>query len=140
SFSPDGKYVVTTSQDNTARVWEGWQAGAPKVVKTLSESSEIIAAGFSPDGNYILTAGGEGKVRVWEWKDDPPVEKARLDIAVALSGAAPTIETPAIPSTNVPPVTAPSPSPVPSVTPGASPVPFPTPGKILIYKAVFSPD
>ncbi len=138
SFSPDGKYVVTTSQDNTARFWDGWQTGTPKVVKTLSESTEINSAAFSPDGNYILTAGGEGKVRVWEWKNDSPAEKARLDIAVALSGAPPTIEMPAAPSANVASATAPSP--IPLATPGASPVPSPTPGKILIYKAAFSSD
>jgi len=60
-------------------------------------------------------------------------QKKSVDIAVALSGAPPTIETPAAPSANVPPLTAsePSPSPAGDTAPVSS---VPTPGKILITK------
>jgi hypothetical protein len=63
AFSPDGKFVLTASQDRTARLWEaatGRLVGAP-----LLHDQPVTAALFAPDGRTVWTGtGGEqGKVR-----------------------------------------------------------------------------
>jgi hypothetical protein len=63
AFSPDGKWVVTASYDETARVWAS-ATGNEMVV--LHHEGTVWSAAFSPDGQWVVTAGGDGKVRVWD--------------------------------------------------------------------------
>jgi WD40 repeat protein len=60
SFSPDGKLVVTASEDNTARLWD---ARTGKEVATLKGLYRGGAATFSPDGRQVLTVVNEA--RLW---------------------------------------------------------------------------
>jgi WD40 repeat protein len=54
-FSPDGRLIVTTSADGTARVWD------------VQTGKEIIkSVQFSPDGRRIVTGTQDGPVRVWD--------------------------------------------------------------------------
>lgn len=63
SFSPDGRYVVTTSRDNTARVWE---TSTGRAVAVLSKhTAPVTWAAFSHDGKYIVTASEDRTARVW---------------------------------------------------------------------------
>lgn len=65
-FSPDGKQVVTSSFDGTARVWD---AGTGKNVSTLrGHRDRVITAAFSPDGNQVVTASEDKTARVWDAK------------------------------------------------------------------------
>src|ERR1022692_423535 len=50
-FSPDGRRIVTASNDNTARVWDA-QTGAELAVLKGHEGS-VHSAAFSPDGRRI---------------------------------------------------------------------------------------
>jgi WD40 repeat protein/tetratricopeptide (TPR) repeat protein/tRNA A-37 threonylcarbamoyl transferase component Bud32 len=60
-FSPDGKRLVTTSLDGTARVREA-QGGA--LTPPMQHGGNIVSAQFSPDGEQIVTASGT-MARVW---------------------------------------------------------------------------
>src|SRR5262249_46928611 len=51
AFSPDGKQVVTASDDQTARVWD---VATAKEVRVLLHDSAVGSAVFSPDGRRIL--------------------------------------------------------------------------------------
>jgi WD40 repeat protein len=62
-FSPDGKKVLTSAVDGTARVWE---AGTGKLLATLPHGG-IFRAAFSPDGSQIVTTNNNGPARVWDW-------------------------------------------------------------------------
>jgi WD40 repeat protein len=80
-FSPDGKYVVTASWDNTARVWE---AASGTSVSVLREHTQPVnSATFSNDGRYILTASHDGHARVWEgWQSQTPRVVATLSESI----------------------------------------------------------
>jgi WD40 repeat protein len=62
AFSNDGKWLVTGSSDNTARVWE---ISSGKQVLLLSGNSNWVrSVAFSPDGTKVLT--GSDSVRLWD--------------------------------------------------------------------------
>jgi WD40 repeat protein len=62
-FSPDGKLIVTASDDKTARVWETRTATA---VAVLAHTARVSSAQFSPDGTAILTTSEDGAARLWK--------------------------------------------------------------------------
>jgi WD40 repeat protein/serine/threonine protein kinase len=63
-FSPDGKRIVTASNDGTARVWDA-QSGQ-LLTEPLKHTSIVCTAQFSPDGKRIVTASNDGTARLWD--------------------------------------------------------------------------
>jgi WD40 repeat protein len=53
-FSPDGKLLVTGSQDYSARIWDV-QTGWP-VTQSLKHEGRVFHVAFSPDGTRAITA------------------------------------------------------------------------------------
>lgn len=64
AFSPDGDWIVTCSDDRTARVWSA-RTGEPRY-PPLQHDHAVVRARFSPDGGRILTASFDHKARIWE--------------------------------------------------------------------------
>jgi WD40 repeat protein len=73
AFSPDGRFLLTGSQDKTARLWDvetgtslrqftGHKGGG------ISPDWGDIAVAFSPDGKYILTGSEDKTARLWDAK------------------------------------------------------------------------
>jgi len=62
-FSPDGKRVVTASDDGTARLWEA-HTGQP-LGEPLQHRDKVSVAQFSPDGERVVTASADKTARVW---------------------------------------------------------------------------
>jgi WD40 repeat protein len=75
SFSPDGKRVVTTAWDTTARV-SNLETGK-EVCKFEGHGAMITGATFLPDGMQVVSAGVDGTLRVWD--ADNAKELGKLD-------------------------------------------------------------
>ncbi len=55
-FSKDDKYVLTRSDDHTARLWE---VTSGKEIHVFDHQGQITAIDFSPDGKTILTSSSD---------------------------------------------------------------------------------
>ena len=70
-FSPDGKMVVTASEDGTAKIWD---AESGEELQTLAvQAVRVYSAAFSPDGKEVVTSsfmgsGNDNTVQVWDAK------------------------------------------------------------------------
>jgi WD40 repeat protein/transcriptional regulator with XRE-family HTH domain len=65
AFSPDGKYVLTGSNDNTVRLWD--IVTGKEVRRFIGHTKGLYAVTFSPDGKYVLTSGGnDDTARLWD--------------------------------------------------------------------------
>jgi len=64
AVSPDGKYVLTGSLDNTARLWEA--ASGREIRSFTGHNAGVVAVAFSPDGQYVLTGSNDQTARLWE--------------------------------------------------------------------------
>ncbi len=64
AFSPDGRYIVSASWDQTLKLWdvETWQEH-----RTLRGPSDgVTACAYSPDGLHILSVSADGNLKVWD--------------------------------------------------------------------------
>jgi WD40 repeat protein len=61
AFSPDGKQVVSSSDDNTVRLWDAVTGAA---LQTLTGHSDTVrSVAFSADGKQVVS-GSNNKVRL----------------------------------------------------------------------------
>jgi WD40 repeat protein len=64
SFSPDGRRIVTASEDKTAKIWD---AASGHLLATLQgHSARLGFAAFSPDGRLIVTSSDDKTAKLWE--------------------------------------------------------------------------
>ncbi|HND53161.1 MAG TPA: hypothetical protein PLV92_12215, partial [Pirellulaceae bacterium] len=63
AFSPDGKWIVTGSQDHTSRLWDA--TNGTELVVMKGHGGIVTDVNFSPDGKYAVTACWSKFARVW---------------------------------------------------------------------------
>ena len=71
TFSPNGRRIVTTGEDQTACVWDvatGQLVGTP-----FQHGQSVTMARFSPDGRQVVTASADRRIRVWDADTGNPV-------------------------------------------------------------------
>jgi WD40 repeat protein len=64
AWSPDGRRIVTASQDATARVWDA--STGSEVLVLRGHADWIRAVAWSPDGALIATAAEDRTARIWD--------------------------------------------------------------------------
>lgn len=64
AYSPDGRFIVSSSWDETIRVWE---VATGKELQTLTgHSGQIINAVYSSNGQFIASVSFDKTIRVWD--------------------------------------------------------------------------
>jgi WD40 repeat protein len=63
SFAPDGRRIVTASEDKTARVWDAGNGDQLAILRGHTEGVRV--ASFSPDGQQVITASTDKTARLW---------------------------------------------------------------------------
>ena len=63
SFAPDGRRIVTASEDKTARVWDAENGDQLAILRGHTEAVRV--ASFSPDGRQVITASTDKTARLW---------------------------------------------------------------------------
>lgn len=101
TFSPDSKWIASTSTDRTVRVWSIEDREEVKVIDGHFGAVHNVV--FSPDSGRILSASADGTVRLWDRASgeelkafgdtEPPAErwhyyrvKHRNSVAITASG------------------------------------------------------
>jgi eukaryotic-like serine/threonine-protein kinase len=88
SFSPDGRWVLTASQDGKARIFD--IASGQLVGTAMSHDGPLRGAEFSPDGRYVLTICENESARIWDAASGQPLSPPlvhRLPLQRALFAA-----------------------------------------------------
>jgi WD40 repeat protein len=64
AFSPDGRYLASSSEDKTVRLWE-LPSGSD--VRTLKgHAGAVRSVAFSPDGRVLASGSADNTVKIWE--------------------------------------------------------------------------
>ena len=72
SFSPDGRRVVTASQDKY-RAGVGCRERRARWASLCAIEDSVEAVSFSPDGRWVVTGSGDQTAQVWDADSGKPV-------------------------------------------------------------------
>jgi len=63
-FSPDGKWILTTGNDKTARIWD---VKSGSLINSFDRQPWYVnSANYSPDGRNIIIASSDNTAKIWD--------------------------------------------------------------------------
>lgn len=71
--SSDGKFLITSSRDNTARIWD--RESGQLLYKLEGHTKAVECATFTPDGKYAVTSSSDETVRIWNVSNGKEIKK-----------------------------------------------------------------
>jgi tetratricopeptide (TPR) repeat protein len=74
AFGPDGRTILTGSQDQTARLWDA-DTGRP-IGQPMVHRETLTSLAFSPDGTTVLTGSQDRMARLWDAATGRPIGQA----------------------------------------------------------------
>ncbi len=95
AFSPDGRRLVSGSNDMSVRVWD--VATAQEVLDLRGHTEQVTAVAFRPDGFGLASASADKTIRIWDATPlTPELRTARKARSVVESLFARTLTTPEV--------------------------------------------
>lgn len=62
-YSPDSRYIVTASADNTGIIWDA--ETCQPIQQLVGHTDWVIDVDYSPDGRFIATASWDKTIKIW---------------------------------------------------------------------------
>lgn len=64
SYSPDGKYLVSTGWDRSIRVWdtETWT----EIKNFIAHDAPVSCVSYSRDGKFVISGARDNSIRIWD--------------------------------------------------------------------------
>jgi WD40 repeat protein/serine/threonine protein kinase len=131
-FSPDGKYIASSSQDGKVTFWDA--KSGQRLFQFRAHESHARSVAFSPDGQRIATASWDKTVKIWDVQtlaksSDPSARPVLGTSTIGFMGSplgpGPFLATSALVPGRI------DPSPLHTLRSGPD---------VIFWKAVFSPD
>lgn len=92
AFSPDGRFLLATSRDKTARVWDVTRDAIEPVTPPLKHPGYVAWGAFTSSGQFVVTASDDpihkqhSEVRVWAPEPKQPADQVLADSKDVVSG------------------------------------------------------
>jgi WD40 repeat protein len=84
NWSPKGTYIVSSSNDGTARVWDWHHRNTISVLR--GQAGGLKDASFDGSGRYVVTTSTEGTTWIWDWRAETAVTQTAYQRDVVRSG------------------------------------------------------
>ena len=65
AFSPDGRYIVSSSGDKTIQLWDA-QTGGQVGIPLQGHTDSVNSVAFSPDGRHIVSGSEDKTIQLWD--------------------------------------------------------------------------
>ena len=80
AIGPQGRWLVTGSRDNTARLWDLQAEQPEKSARVLCghEDLDVYSVAIGPQGRWLVTGSRDNTARLWDLQAEQPEKSARL--------------------------------------------------------------
>jgi WD40 repeat protein/serine/threonine protein kinase/Tfp pilus assembly protein PilF len=86
AFSPDGRWIASSSNDGTVKLWDPVQG--KEVITFTGRKSAVYSVAFSPDGKWLASGDEGGVARVWDANTSQRASVSKPRLTFAGHGAA----------------------------------------------------